>query len=152
MDLAEVGSPVGLPGLATVNGEGLLPVGRGGGDVRPSEAHLNGLAAQGVIGIEGAHAVLKAALHRRVQIGGISPVVPPDGPGARLGVVGAHRHAVVGTFRLAQLGVVHVAVTTHGEPQSLTAVVIEPVVIVGQPFFQHVVVDGPAPGPEVESV
>src|SRR6185437_10433180 len=115
IDLAEVGGPVGLPGLAAVAGEGLLPVGGGSGDARPDEAHFDGLAAQAVIGIEGAHAVLETALHRRVQVGGgIAAVIPPYGPDAGLGIVGAHRHPVIGAFRLPEFVVVHVAVAAHG--------------------------------------
>ena len=152
IDLAEVRGPVGLPGLAPVTGESLFPVGGGGGDTGPGEAHLDGLAAQSIIGIEGAHAVLEASLHRRVQIAGVAAVVPPDGPGAGLGVIGAHRQTVIGAVRPAHLVVVHVAVATHRDPQMLDAVVIEPVVAVGQPLLQHVVVVDPASGAQIEGV
>src|SRR6202034_2909140 len=79
IDLAEFRGPVGLPGLAAVAGESLFPVGGGRGDTRPGEAHFDGLAAQSIVGIERAHAILEAPLHRRVQIAGVAAVVPPDG-------------------------------------------------------------------------
>src|SRR6185312_6472402 len=100
IDLAEFGGPVGLPGLAAVARVGLLPMGSAFSDVRPGEANLDGLAAQSIVGIESAHAVLEASPHRRVEVaGGIAAVEPPDGPDALL-----------------EFGVVHVAVAAHGDP------------------------------------
>jgi len=75
-------------------------VGGGGGDTRPDEAHFYGLAAQIIAGEEGADAVLEAPFHRRVQVAGGAAVVPPDGPGAGLGVIGAHRQTVIGAVGL----------------------------------------------------
>src|SRR5215467_3119135 len=120
----EIRGPVGLPCLATVAGESLLPVSRVGLDAGPSEPHLDGLAPQGVIGIEETHAVHELAAYRRTQVaGGVAAVEPPDGPGGGLGVVGAHRDAVEGAIRPVEAVVVHVSVATHREPEALLAIV-----------------------------
>src|SRR5215469_14361670 len=149
----EIRGPVGLPCLATVAGESLLPVSRVGLDAGPGEPHLDGLAPQGVIGIEETHAVHELAAYRRIQVaGGVAAVEPPDGPGGGLGIIGAHCEAVEATFGMVELGVVHVPVATHGEPEALLAIEVEPLVAAGEARLEHVVVDGPATGAQVEGV
>src|SRR5215469_6019226 len=149
----EIGGPVGLPGLAAVAGESLLPVSRVGLDAGPGEPHLDGLAPQGVIGIEETYAVHELAAYRRAQVaGGVAAVEPPDGPGGGLGVIGAHRDAVVGAVGPVEAVVVHVSVAAHGEPEALLAIVVEPVVAAGEALLEHVIVNTPATGAQVEGV
>src|SRR5437763_14463244 len=59
--------PVVEPGLAAVGGEGLLPAGRGGCDVRPPEPGEYWHVVVGVLAEELAGSVLECSRNRREQ-------------------------------------------------------------------------------------
>src|SRR5580765_3781359 len=66
----------------------------------PDKAHTHRLAVRNVVGIEGPDAVLKVALHWRIERGvRITAIDPPDRPLSGFGVIGAQGYAIGGSSR-----------------------------------------------------
>src|SRR6188508_2956527 len=87
--------PVGLPGLAAVERERLVPLGTVGGGVGPLEPYLDLRAVDLVVGVEEADAVLEASHDRRVEAAGEARRRPPDAPDLLVRVEQAQRHPLV---------------------------------------------------------
>src|SRR6185312_4151324 len=89
---AELGNPVGLPGLAAVVGEGLLELEALGGDVGEDEAHEDHPVVQRVLGVELPSPVLEAADHRQAHRS-LGAVGVADAPLAGLRSVDPEAHS-----------------------------------------------------------
>src|SRR5262249_37012039 len=86
VDAASLGDPVGLPGLAPVGGERLLPGVRAGLDVRPAVADEDAPPLVQLLVVELAHSVLELTDDRHVENGALH-VDPVQTPLPALGVV-----------------------------------------------------------------
>src|SRR4030095_9004067 len=76
----EIHVPVGFPVIAFVERERLLPARGAVGDARPQVAHADGAAIVRVVAVEGAEAILEAAVHRRAKAGRAAAVGAVDRP------------------------------------------------------------------------
>src|SRR4029450_7001119 len=74
--------PVGVPGLAVVEGERLVPGGRVGGDVLPCEAHFQRHAVDDIVALEQADAVAEPADDGRGELAVTDRRGPPEPPDA----------------------------------------------------------------------
>src|ERR1035438_3236453 len=128
----KVHAPVDLPGLAAVGRVSLLPMCRILGDLRPDVPSLDGFPIERVVTLERADTVLKVPNYRRTDLERIALVQPPDRPGLRLWIVSAYAHPVIGVDRLADVVVVHIAVSIQRRPIPACAVKFHPFVIVGK--------------------
>src|SRR5664279_4877484 len=84
----EIHGPVGLPTVALVEREGLLPARRLRRDVRPQETDADLAPVVLVVAIESADALVEAADHRRKEDAGPTAVEPEDRPAIPIGIVG----------------------------------------------------------------
>src|SRR4029450_3092567 len=105
----EIHVPVGLPVIAFVERERLLPARGAVGDARPQVAHTDGAAIVRVVAVEGADALLEAAVHRREQMARPAAVEPVDRPAPDVGIPGAQAHAAITVARQLDVVLVHVA-------------------------------------------
>ncbi|WP_239104103.1 sensor histidine kinase [Microbispora corallina] len=148
-DAGGVHDPVGLPRMAAVVGEGLLPVTRVLRDPGPGEPDADRPALVGVVGVEGADPVDEAADDRdRVEA---APAVDPvDGPLVPLGVVRPDRRAV--EVLGGQRERVEAARAVEEAVGDAAAGELVPLVASDTPLEQSPVGDVPGPDEEVEVV
>src|SRR5262249_48152493 len=142
-------NPIGLPSPPGVERKGLLPARRGCRDLGPSEACPSRLPIHAVVGVEGAHAMIKGTLDRRIERSQrIALVEPPNRPLPCVWVVRAQRYSVKDAARLVEHVLFHIGLPVHQRPVARRTLEFRPSILLAF----HPMADAPLTHEEVEIV
>src|SRR5689334_2630999 len=145
----EIHHPVGFPGLAVVDGKGLLPPWRGGGNPRPEEPDEHRPSAEGVRAVEGSGIAGERTGHRRLEDAWMAGARPVDRPLTGAGVEQAQRHAGEAAG-VPGAELVDVAQAVEDGTGLAGGVELVPVLAAGEPLAAPPVADLPPAHEEVE--
>src|SRR5262245_40725173 len=146
----EIHVPVGLPVVALVAREGLLPARRILGDARPEITHADRPALERVVAVERPDTLVEAAMHRREQMARPAAVEPVDRPPLRVRIPGAQAHAAIGIARKMDVVLVHVAEAVEDLAHGAGSVELDPGMAIVEPLHEIAMAAFPDAHEEVE--
>src|SRR4029453_11818527 len=149
--LCEIHRPVGLPGFASVNRERLLPM-RFVGEIRPQEADANRFPLQGIAGVKRSDTIFESAGYRRIEMAGVTPIDPPNGPLFFRPIKSAERPPTISAGRKIEEILIHVPSPAENLLHDAPTFELDPVVITSKSFLQTPVMNTPVSNQEIEIV